>query len=543
MWDHKLNKLDLNKLSSAPPTLSLTDEAVVYFMANLVSDEALLLLVNLSDEKLEAAEETTFELPYLPCSFSRFLGASTEDKDGTRKSRGNFETLVDAFIFLDKNKDGYVSKDELIKSKEQSCPWVAAPPPTASRRRPKGPGPRPTTSHEYNLRVLPPSNVPVHNNLVSDTLGNESAAMEALTTSIQTLSDQMAGFAKDFNALKPLVPAVNELVKLPSAKKTLAGSVKDAEQQTAALNLALARLESASSSKTSKQGGHQKKPTAAAGGVDANLKHKAANTGDMDQASGAAKEDGDPSDPSSSSDESRSPSPRRGRKSSRPASSSIPALGSPLPSRGPLRRRLTPAEMDQRKKDGLCYFCDDKYVPGHKCKKLYRMELVADHDDDGDAASGADEEESSLHALLDLQTPLATDGPVVSVRAYTGVRSPKYCTMKLPIYLGGLKLAALIDTGSTNNFIDERVAAHLGFSTLPGTEHTIRVGNGDLIRSPGVIPGVPVVVGSLAAGEPVLPLGCRAAADGVEAVAEGSRATPHHLSRVLIQDKGQISPH
>ncbi|KAF8670659.1 hypothetical protein HU200_050471 [Digitaria exilis] len=146
MWDHKLNKLDLNKLSSAPPTLSLTDEAVVYFMANLVSDEALLLLVNLSDEKLEAAEETTFELPYLPCSFSRFLGASTdedsngeidkeerkhcfqkleisftdyrEDKDGTRKSRGNFETLVDAFIFLDKNKDGYVSKDELIKSKK-----------------------------------------------------------------------------------------------------------------------------------------------------------------------------------------------------------------------------------------------------------------------------------------------------------------------------------------------------------------------------------------------------------------------------------------
>ncbi|KAF8667921.1 hypothetical protein HU200_052549 [Digitaria exilis] len=52
MWDDKLNKLDLNKLSSAPPTLSLTDEAVVYFMANLVSDEALLLLVNVSDEKL-----------------------------------------------------------------------------------------------------------------------------------------------------------------------------------------------------------------------------------------------------------------------------------------------------------------------------------------------------------------------------------------------------------------------------------------------------------------------------------------------------------
>jgi calcium-binding protein CML len=27
-----------------------------------------------------------------------------------------FETLVDAFVFLDKNKDGYVSKDEMIQA-------------------------------------------------------------------------------------------------------------------------------------------------------------------------------------------------------------------------------------------------------------------------------------------------------------------------------------------------------------------------------------------------------------------------------------------
>lgn len=85
--------------------------------------------------------------------------------------------------------------------------------------------------------------------------------------------------------------------------------------------------------------------------------------------------------------------------------------------------------MDQCKKDGLCYLCDDKYVPGHKCKGMYKMELVADHDDDEeDMALVAEEEESSLHALLALQAPLATDAPVISVRAYTGVRSPKFRT-------------------------------------------------------------------------------------------------------------------
>lgn len=90
---------------------------------------------------------------------------------------------------------------------------------------------------------------------------------------------------------------------------------------------------------------------------------------------------------------------------------------------------------------------------------------------------------------------------MVSVSAYTGVRSPKYRTLKLPDYLGGLKLVTLVDTGSTNNFIDECVAAHLGMSTLAGTSRNIRVGNDDVIQSGGVIPGVPVVVGNLAANE------------------------------------------
>ena len=90
---------------------------------------------------------------------------------------------------------------------------------------------------------------------------------------------------------------------------------------------------------------------------------------------------------------------------------------------------------------------------------------------------------------------------MVSIRAFTGVRSPRYRTLKLHIHLGGLKLVALVDTGSTNNFIDERVAAHLGLTTLPGTGRNVRIGNGDHVRSTGVIPGVLVVVGSLAADE------------------------------------------
>jgi calcium-binding protein CML len=35
---------------------------------------------------------------------------------GLGNLEATFETLVDAFVFLDKNKDGYVSKDEMIEA-------------------------------------------------------------------------------------------------------------------------------------------------------------------------------------------------------------------------------------------------------------------------------------------------------------------------------------------------------------------------------------------------------------------------------------------
>jgi hypothetical protein len=32
-------------------------------------------------------------------------------------------------------------------------------------------------------------------------------------------------------------------------------------------------------------------------------------------------------------------------------------------------QKVSPAEMAERRKQGLCYYCDEKYSPGHKCKE------------------------------------------------------------------------------------------------------------------------------------------------------------------------------
>jgi len=137
--------------------------------------------------------------------------------------------------------------------------------------------------------------------------GDDGDAAESLNKSIQKLSDQMTSLSKDFKALKPLIPAVNELVKLPAAMKSLAGSVKDAEQQTAALNLAVSKLEGSGSSKIAKHSGKEnKKQIRPVDGDDAEY-------GPSESEGGG----GDPSGPSSSSEGSRSPSPRRHRRADR----------------------------------------------------------------------------------------------------------------------------------------------------------------------------------------------------------------------------------
>ena len=33
-------------------------------------------------------------------------------------------------------------------------------------------------------------------------------------------------------------------------------------------------------------------------------------------------------------------------------------------------KRISPAQMEERNKKGLCYNCDEEWVPGHKCKNV-----------------------------------------------------------------------------------------------------------------------------------------------------------------------------
>jgi hypothetical protein len=43
---------------------------------------------------------------------------------------------------------------------------------------------------------------------------------------------------------------------------------------------------------------------------------------------------------------------------------------------------LTPTEVDERRRNGQCFNCDEKYVRGHNrvCAKLFYLEMHEEHD-------------------------------------------------------------------------------------------------------------------------------------------------------------------
>jgi hypothetical protein len=66
-------------------------------------------------------------------------------------------------------------------------------------------------------------------------------------------------------------------------------------------------------------------------------------------------------------------------------------------------KRLTPEELKERQENGLCFKYNEKYGPGHRCKKLFMIEAYLGEDEDGDVMTQDEEEvdtpKISLHAI------------------------------------------------------------------------------------------------------------------------------------------------
>lgn len=140
----------------------------------------------------------------------------------------------------------------------------------------------------------------------------------------------------------------------------------------------------------------------------------------------------------------------------------------------PTIRRLIPAELKDRRDKGLCYNCDEKFGPGHRCKKLFLIEgsWSDDEEDDGKEVEEIEEKGEEENEAVG-----------ISLHALAGTQAPQ--TMRVRGHMEKNMITILVDSGSTHNFLSERVARRLRLQPKTDGRLQVTVASGERLTSFG----------------------------------------------------------
>ncbi|KAJ8629431.1 hypothetical protein MRB53_022754 [Persea americana] len=152
--------------------------------------------------------------------------------------------------------------------------------------------------------------------------------------------------------------------------------------------------------------------------------------------------------------------------------------GQSRPNSFPAIRRKLPKELEEKKAKGLCFKCNKKFTKGHQCKKKQLYVLDGDQEDSDQEPIQEEESEEVLEQEGDLQ---------ISINAITG--SISYRTMRVHGLVKKQKVVILIDTGSTNNFLNQEVVKRAGVEIVATDPLTVFVADGTKMTSSAACKG------------------------------------------------------
>ncbi|GJT48766.1 hypothetical protein Tco_0974923 [Tanacetum coccineum] len=129
-------------------------------------------------------------------------------------------------------------------------------------------------------------------------------------------------------------------------------------------------------------------------------------------------------------------------------------------------RKLTQKEYEEKRAQNLCFYCDHKYVPGHKGSgQLYSLVVLPE-----EVMCEISKEEDFIDmGSAELQAPQ------ISLHALTGTNN--FQTMRVIGTVGRNVVHILIDYGSTYNFLDKNMAKKLGCDIRNTFPLTVANGN------------------------------------------------------------------
>ncbi|KAF5469943.1 hypothetical protein F2P56_010498 [Juglans regia] len=144
-------------------------------------------------------------------------------------------------------------------------------------------------------------------------------------------------------------------------------------------------------------------------------------------------------------------------------------------------KRIFSSQMDEKRKKGLCYHCDEKWNPTHICKtpKVYLLHV---EDTAGSTLEIQEEGDETLVTNEQLVTE-EEEGLEVSINAISGCSNNN--VMKLLGRIGSCVVEILVDSGSTHNFLDPLVVQAAKLKVHDDLKLQVRVANGDKLVSSG----------------------------------------------------------
>jgi hypothetical protein len=144
--------------------------------------------------------------------------------------------------------------------------------------------------------------------------------------------------------------------------------------------------------------------------------------------------------------------------------------------------------MAERRKHGLCYYCDEKYAPRHKCREQKIFQIDAStfspyEDIPSDEAPDPEEAPSSDNVEDPTVNPTDSLEPVRSLHALSGISASH--TLKIKGYIKHRLVVVLVDSGSTHNFIHRRRVDELHCFVRPISNFEILIVFGGTMKCGG----------------------------------------------------------
>ncbi|KAF9660791.1 hypothetical protein SADUNF_Sadunf19G0000400 [Salix dunnii] len=152
-------------------------------------------------------------------------------------------------------------------------------------------------------------------------------------------------------------------------------------------------------------------------------------------------------------------------------------------------KKLTPKEIQYKRQNNLCFYCDEKFVRGHKCARKQILLL--------DMGYNSSEEEEIAHELQQIEHKAEITACCITTCALYGTPAPiAIKTMKITAIIKNCVVVVLLDSGSSHNFIHIGLVKKLGWKLDQSYVCDVMIADGGQVQCKGSCAAVPLTVGN-----------------------------------------------